>query len=52
METNKSGPVRNGAKYVMRHLVAVTLIPVGVALGVGGLIQYHYRRLRAGRAGR
>ncbi len=31
-------------KLILRYVIAVIMIPVGVVLGVGGLIQNHLRR--------
>jgi hypothetical protein len=33
-------------RFVGRYLIACAMIPVGVALGVGGLIQHAWRRKR------
>lgn len=38
-------------RFVGRYLIAMLMIPVGVALGVGGLLQFGFRRWRARRAG-
>lgn len=38
-------------RFVGRYLIATLTIPVGVALGVGGLVQFAWRRLRTRRNG-
>jgi hypothetical protein len=35
------------SRFVGRYLIAAVMIPVGVLLGVGGLIQHALRRRRA-----
>jgi len=40
------GVVRPLLRFVGRYLIACVMIPVGVALGVGGLAQYALRRMR------
>jgi hypothetical protein len=38
-------------RFVGRYLIATLMIPVGVALGVCGLVQFAWRQRRARRAG-
>ena len=37
-------PFDSGLRFVARYVIATLMIPVGVALGVGGLIQHALRR--------
>jgi len=39
-----NGPVVRLGRYVGRYLIAAVMIPVGVALGLGGLVQFALRR--------
>jgi hypothetical protein len=36
-------------RFVGRYAIAAAMIPVGVALGVGGLVQFAWRKRRARR---
>jgi hypothetical protein len=38
--------VRPLLRFVGRYLIAAVMIPVGVALGIGGLVQFALRRRR------
>jgi len=40
------GVARPFLRFVGRYLIACAMIPVGVALGVGGLVQFALRRKR------
>ena len=40
------GVVRPFLRFVGRYLIACVMIPVGVALGIGGLVQFALRRKR------
>lgn len=40
------GTLRPFLRFVGRYLIACAMIPVGVALGIGGLIQHAWRRKR------
>ena len=39
-----------GCRFAGRYIVAVIMIPLSVLLGLGGLAQYWYRRLRGSRS--
>jgi hypothetical protein len=39
------------ARFVGRYVIAAVMIPIGVALGVGGLIQFAFRRRRGKMSG-
>jgi hypothetical protein len=39
-----NGPVVRLGRFIGRYLIAAVMIPVGVALGLGGLIQFALRR--------
>jgi hypothetical protein len=47
----RSGSGAAFLRFVGRYLIATVMIPVGVALGVGGLVQFGLRRWRTRRAG-
>lgn len=40
------GLLRPLLRFVGRYVIACAMIPVGVALGIGGLIQFALRRKR------
>jgi hypothetical protein len=40
------GTLRPFLRFVGRYVIAAAMIPVGVALGIGGLIQFALRRKR------
>lgn len=42
-----AGPTRSLAQWVGRQLIAICMIPVGVALGVLGIIEDRWRRRTA-----
>jgi hypothetical protein len=45
----RSGGVAAFLRFAGRYLIAAVMIPVGVALGVCGLVQFAWRRWRADR---
>jgi hypothetical protein len=48
----RPGAVVSLMRFVGRYAIATAMIPVGVALGVGGLVQFAWRQRRARRAAR
>ncbi len=44
------GPFVRFLRFLGRYVIAIVMIPVGVALGVGGLIQFAWRRARRPKA--
>jgi hypothetical protein len=46
----RAGPVVSFLRVAGRYAIATAMIPVGVALGVGGLIQFALRTRRQKRA--
>ncbi len=46
MRAPASGPLTSLVRLVGRYVIATAMIPVGVALGVGGLIQHAIRQRR------
>ncbi len=46
MSTALPGRFVSGLRFVGRYAIATAMIPVGVALGVGGLVQFAIRQRR------
>ncbi|MCL4818588.1 MAG: hypothetical protein KJ067_05585 [Vicinamibacteria bacterium] len=42
---------KSALRFAARYVIAALMIPVGVALGVGGLIQHALRQWRGSRGG-
>ena len=42
----RTGPCVRAWRFVGRHILAFFLIPLAVMLGLGGLVQYAWRRVR------
>ncbi len=39
-----NGPMVRLGRFAGRYVIAAVMIPVGVALGLGGLVQFAWRR--------
>jgi len=51
MPARRSGTLVSLTRLVGRYAIATAMIPVGVALGVGGLIQFAWRQRGRRRTG-